>query len=98
MEALLQRRITEAVGGSSGATISRGNQSREKFLNDVFANLSTEGTVALIFDLNAADEIVTERFTINGADGRAAMDMQKEIRRNAEQRNRDADSDFWYLD
>ena len=100
MYPLLQRRIIRGIGGDSGTTFDRNsNESRESFLNRVFANLQTESEIALIVDPNSADEIVTgSGFTINGADGRCALDMAREIRRNAEQRNRDADSDFQYLD
>ena len=96
---LLQRRITTAVGGSSGETLERGrSESREAFLTNVFANFSTEGTVALIVDLNVGDEIVTEKFSVHSADGRCAMDLVRANRKEREQKQRDADSDFQFLD
>ena len=97
---LLQRRIVKVLGTSkgSGETVRGSGESREAFLNRSWAAFPVEEHVAVVIDLNAQDEIVTERFSISGADVRSSLDMAREQRQIREQRDQDADSDFQYLD
>ena len=99
MEPILQRKITRATG-KSGVEFTRGkNESRSSFLEKVFANTTCESEVALFIDLGAADQYGdSAKPSINNMGLHSAMDMAKAIRKEREQRNRDADSDFQYLD